>query len=367
MKYLETIEKETSVKSLGIIEKAGEKLGIADFTYRPVFSVFDYGTIEPPVELDNSTVCLMQGYNFEILKDEGLPTHYLGLVDEEGKTSSARDMIKRGIAPWTTRVRFGERRMPTFGDGQWDYSMFGDSGNYILPIEFISRNSLTDKVWKRIYDGEVTLEELGLPNDFKKGDSIPIDDQPILDYSTKFEPDDRYLRPEVTQKMLGISEDQFEFIKGLTRKASQIMTMYAAHRGFVREDGKVEFVREGDDFMFADSVCTWHEDRLKYGNIGISKQRIRDKIVQLNPEWYAEIQNCKKRAKKEGVEDFRTLMDPAIKYTSPSVDFFHAINRLFQAGTNQWINAKVYDPYPGRDDSLEDSLQRAIEDFERMK
>ena len=68
----------------------------------------------------------------------------------------------------------------------------------------------------------------------------------------------------------------------------------------------------------------------------------------------------------EHVEDFRTLMDPSIKYTSPSPDLFNAINNLFRAGTNQWVNAVVYDVYPGKNDSLDDTLARAIDEFQEV-
>ena len=50
----------------------------------------------------------------------------------------------------------------------------------------------------------------------------------------------------------------------------------------------------------------------------------------------------------------------------PDPEFFHAINSLFRAATNQWINARVYDIYPGKDDSISDTLERAIEDFQRV-
>ncbi len=100
--------------------------------------------------------------------------------------------------------------------------------------------------------------------------------------------------------------------------------------------------------------------------IGISKQRIRNKVKQLNPAWYENIQQSKERAINEGVEDFRTLMDPTIRYTSPGVEFFGAINSLFRAGTNQWVDTRVYDLYPTRRESLEDNLARATEEFQKV-
>ena len=379
MEYKRVIDHATSVKKIQIIEEpTATRPGLADFTFNPVFSVFDFGTIKPPVELDNRTICLMAGFNFELLKDdEALPTHYRGLVDKDGNLISAHEAIRKGIAPDTIRVIFVNREMPVFKDGKWDYSKFRNPpNNYVQPIEFISRNELPPEasVWKgKEEDVAKALRAFGLPPGFEKGDPIPEELKPLLSYSTKFEKGegDRTLTAEEAQALMGIDNGRFATINGITRAASQGMTSYAASRGFTRLDGKVEYVvlptELGPHDVLGDAVCTWHEDRLTYGGIGISKQRIRDRIKKLNPEWYAEIERAKALAKEKGLKSFRDEMNLDIKYNSPSPEFFHAINALFRAATNQWVDARVFDVHPGRDDSLEDSLDRAVEEFQRVK
>jgi len=380
-KYVDKVEGETSVKKIGVIEKPTlVDYGSADFTNMPVFSVFDIGTIKPPVPLDNSTICLMGGFNFEVLDEVGIDTHYVGLVDDNGRVITARNAIRRGVAPTTTRVMYVNRDLPVHTEKGWDYSLFRDhrTNNRVHPIEFISRNTLpkSSSVWKRIKDKEITLADLGLPPDLKKGDPVPDELMPLLDYSTKFEPHDRYISPAVARELLGISQERFDAINETTRAVSNVMTDYAESRGFKRLDGKIEYItlftrgfredRQQADFV-ADAVCTWHEDRLVTPQgVGISKQRIRDEVEKLNPKWYADIQEAKKQAKTDGVADFRTLMDPSIEYTSPSPEFFHAINTLFRAGTNQWVDRKVYDVYSGQGNTLEGDLSRAVEDFQRI-
>ncbi len=369
MEYKRIVDHATSVKRIGIIkEPTATEAGEADFTFRPVFSVFDYGTIEPAVPLDNTTICLMAGFNFELLKGHMIKSHYIGLVDDDGKYISATGAMSNGIAPQTMRLKFVNRLMPEFKDGKWDYSTFKNPpvNNYVQPIEFITRNELPESasVWKRIARGDITLADLGLPNDFKPG--MPIPDAPLLDYTTKFEKGDKPLTPAQTQELMGISNERFARINEITKHASKIMTNYAASRGFKRLDGKVEYVvipELGD--VLGDAVCTWHEDRLVYNGVGISKQRIRDKIKALNPAWVAELERAKKEAEQNGVKDFRTLMNPEIKYNSPSPEFFNGINLLFRAATNQWVDKKVYNL--GNGDTLEDSLQRAIEEFQKVK
>ena len=365
--YIRNIKGHTSVKHIGVlINPTATSSGIADFRYQPVFSVFDFGTIVPPIPLDNSTVCLMAGYNFERLEEAGIKTHYIGLVTDEGECITATQSIQRGIAPTTIRVEFGHRIKPTFDEETgWDYSMFENPGveHYVQPMEFMSRNSLPDNssVWKRVERGSLSLQDLGLSEGFQKGDKIPDDLVPILDYSTKFEPEDRYVSPSEAQLLMHMDDATFAKISAITRQASNLMTDLAASRGFERKDGKVEYVGS----KLADAVCTWHEDRLVLPNgLGISKQRIRNKVVQLNPKWYANINESKRRAREEGHADFRDLMDKTIEYDSPNAEFFHAINNLFRAGTNKWVDAEVYN-FPNAD-SIDDGLERAVEEFERQ-
>ena len=149
------------------------------------------------------------------------------------------------------------------------------------------------------------------------------------------------------------------------------MTDYAKSRNFNREDGKVEHITLYDNGqqldILGDAVCTWHEDRLVTPQgIGISKQRIRDKVKALNPEWYADIERAKKEAKVTGAQDFRALLNPAINYVSPSVEFFNGLNTLFRAATNQWVDSKVYDVYPSEGNSLAGDLEKAVAEFQRV-
>ena len=71
--YVRVLDHKTSVKTISIIkEPSATELGLADFKFNPVFSVFDVGTIVPPIPLDNTTIAIMAGYNFELLQKEGV-------------------------------------------------------------------------------------------------------------------------------------------------------------------------------------------------------------------------------------------------------------------------------------------------------
>ena len=369
----------TSVKKVVVRESPSKnKEGIADFVYQPVFSVFDYGTINPPIPLDNSTVCLMAGFNFELLRERGVESHFMGLVTDEGELISAKEAVKRRVSPSAMRVKFVNRILPEFRNGEWSYSSFHNNppSNYVHPIEFISRNEIPESssVWKRVERREISLNELGLPGDFRPGEEVPDELKPILDYSTKFEKEDRYLTPMEAQEILGISSKRFEKINNITIEANRILTDYANSRGFKRLDGKVEYITFFNksammqEDALGDAVCTWHEDRLTVNGIDISKQLIRKMVRENNPLWYEELEKAKRHAREEKIDDFRSVMDPKIKesYRSPSALFFERLNTLFRAGTNQWVGSKVYDVFREKSESIEDNLNRAIEEFQRI-
>jgi phosphoribosylaminoimidazole-succinocarboxamide synthase len=297
------------------------------------------------VPLDNSTVALMAAFNFERLRDEGVPSHYLGMV-HEGELLSAREAIRRGIAPDTLRVQLVNRLTPRHTPEGWDYSVFRDppSRHFVVPVEFISRVTMpaSSSVWKRIARGEITFADLGLPETLKPGDALP---HHVLDYSTKYEPEDRYLRGEEARALAGFTPERWARISATTRQTSEIMTAYAASKGVRREDGKVEYVtlnhpEERD--VLGDAVTTLHEDRLVLDGLDVTKQAIRDAIRRSSPEWAAEIDRAKRAAREQGVADFRTLMDPAVPYVSPPAGFFIRYNALARAFVNHWVDAVVY-------------------------
>ena len=85
--YKKTIGTDNSVKQFGIIqEPTNNKSGVADVLYKNVYSVFDIGTMRMPegCEIDNSTILAMAAQNFENFENQGIKTHYLGVIDNDG-------------------------------------------------------------------------------------------------------------------------------------------------------------------------------------------------------------------------------------------------------------------------------------------
>src|SRR3989344_3842850 len=189
------------------------------------------------VEIDNSPLVLMAAFNFERLEKYGVPSHYLGLVDEQGQMVRFEQVKALSVVPSRMRGKY-VNKLPISND----YASFQTPGvnNYMLPLEVIFRNELPPEssVWKRLERKELTFEDLGLPADFQKGSPLP---HPLLDFSTKYESSDRYLRPDDAQRMAGLSDIQFGFLKSTASYLTRLLTDYAQERGFAHLDGKMEF------------------------------------------------------------------------------------------------------------------------------
>jgi phosphoribosylaminoimidazole-succinocarboxamide synthase len=344
--YVDKIHHPTSVKTIFVVQWPTEtEPGIADFRFNPVFSVFDYGTLQPPVPLDNSTIALMAAFNFERLREAGIESHYLAMV-HQGEPISAAAAIRLGVAPDTLRVRLVNRLLPTHTPAGWDYSLFQapPSNHFVVPIEFISRVKIgaNSSVWKRVARGEVTLADLGLPPEVRPGDPLP---RHVLDYSTKYEPEDRYVSSNEAREMTGFTAERWARLNETTAEVSRLMTELAQSRGVEREDGKVEYVtldRQRERDVLGDAVTTLHEDRLILDGTDITKQAIRNAVKQCSPEWAAEVDRAKVEARQRGVADFRTLMGPSVRYVSPPGEFFDRYNALARAFVNHWVGEAVY-------------------------
>jgi len=92
----------TSVKEFRVDEPAtADSLGRGRFVFTDAYSVFDWGQMPDAIPRKGASLCAMGAFNFELLEDEGIPTHYRGVADPAGTLTRAR------------RVRPGSSRSPT--------------------------------------------------------------------------------------------------------------------------------------------------------------------------------------------------------------------------------------------------------------
>jgi len=288
-----------SVKDLKIIKKATvDNPGQARFIYSDRYSVFDWGEMPDHIPNKGAAICLATAYFFEKLEQMGIKTHYLGVVDADGKTKKLSDLGAPGSTMKITLLRIIK---PEIQANTYDYSVFEkERTNFLIPLEIIYRNSLPEgsSVFKRLKQGDLKLEDIGFTETPKPGQIL---EPPLLDVSTKLEAIDRYLDWQEAKEIAGLNEKEIEEIKRLTLLINELITDEAQRIGLINEDGKVEFGFDQErNIMLIDALGTLDECRFTYNEMPVSKEIAR--IYYRKTEWYNAVEQAKGKERQHWKE-----------------------------------------------------------------
>jgi phosphoribosylaminoimidazole-succinocarboxamide synthase len=280
-----------SVKDLRILKPATESSpGLGEFVFSDRYSVFDWGEMPDHITDKGAAICIATAHFFEKLEKEGVPTHFIGLV-EDGK---AKRLNELSAPSHVMRFRMVRVIKPELRGSEFDYSVFKTvRSNFLIPLEVIFRNSLPagSSVFKRLKNGSLKLEDLGLNRSPVPGQIL---ENPILDVSTKLENIDRYITWDEAREISGMTDDEMKKMKQLTLDIDQMITDNAAKLGLRHEDGKIEFgFNEEREFMLVDALGTLDECRFTYEGIPVSKEIAR--IYYRKTDWYREVEEAKKK------------------------------------------------------------------------
>lgn len=156
-----------SVKDLEIIKQpTRNSMGVGRFQFSDRYSVFDWGEMPDHIEGKGAALCLMGAYCFERLQEKGIRNHYRGLANKEGKltTFSKLEHPTNVMEVNLVNILKPEARTEK-GKQVYDYSTFTSNlTNFLVPLEIIYRNGLPEgsSIFKRLEEGSVTIEDLGL-------------------------------------------------------------------------------------------------------------------------------------------------------------------------------------------------------------
>ncbi|MDA3786887.1 MAG: hypothetical protein PF503_00085, partial [Desulfobacula sp.] len=226
-----------SVKDFQILQEAlMDTPGRARFTFSDRYSIFDWGEMPDNIQHKGAAIALLGAYFFEKLEKQGIPTHYLGLV-EEGIVKQL-SQVKKPVNVMEVELL---RIIPPKSNGkEYDYSGYAkEKSTFLIPHEVIYRKCLPpgSSVFKRLENGQITPEDLGLKE-------MPVPDQkfdkPIIDVSTKLEITDRYINWNEAGQISGLSKDEITSLKELTCLINDMITTEFLSIGLVNEDGKIE-------------------------------------------------------------------------------------------------------------------------------
>jgi len=331
-----------SVKDLEVIKKPTKtRMGIGRFHFSDRYSVFDWGEMPDHINGKGAALCLMGAYCFERLEEKGIRTHYRGLVDEKGKVVHFDELEKpTNVMEFHLVNVYKPKAYVEGGKLKYDYSFYTPKlRNFLIPLEIIYRNGLPEgsSVFKRLEQGLVTLEDLGLDHYPKPGERLA---KPIFDVSTKFEESDRYLTWREAQQLTGLTDNEIEEIRAVLLKVDETITEIAAKANMVNEDGKIELAFDEERrLMVADVVGTLDECRFTYQGLHVSKEIAR--IYYRQTEWAKEVEQAKQKAKEQGVKDWRTLVKVKPPKLEPKLKTL--ISQMYMAATNEMTGKRLFE------------------------
>jgi len=327
----------TSVKDFRIdVPPTGSELGRGAFVFTDDYSVFDWGKMPDEIPDKGVSLCTMGAYNFELLESAGVPTHYRGVV-VEGTEQSLDAALADDTAPREMAIDLTQVPDLPFADGSYDYDAYhSEAGsNYLVPLEIVFRN--------RVPVGS-SLRDRTAPGDHGLGFSEWPDDsvdlpEAIVEFSTKYEEQDRYLDREEADRIAGRVD--VADLEAVAREVNRLVTDRAERAGLAHQDGKIECLYYDGEIRVADVVGTFDENRFAYRGQQVSKEVIRQYHKRTQPEWVEAVGAAKQRAKREGVADWKSLCERKPDPLEASV--LDATRDLYCAGTNAYVDREVFD------------------------
>lgn len=359
----------TSVKEFRVDEPASAAgLGRGRFVFTDAYSVFDWGQMPDAVPRKGASLCTMGAFNFELLEAAGVPTHYQGVVDPE--TSAAGDEADDGATDDEAAAKAADDgSAPAVGsldeaaappvemaidltqvpdlpyDGPqagYDYDAFHEAGagNYLVPLEVVFRNrvSVGSSLRRRTDPAEFGLADIADAD----GDwpDEPVDlPEPVVEFSTKYEQQDRYLTRAEANEIAGDAE--VDALESLARDVNRLVTERAEAAGFTHEDGKIECLYADGELRVADVVGTFDENRFSRDGREVSKEVVRQWYRRNDPDWVDAVSEAKAAVADREIDDWRELCERDPTSLPPTV--VDAVSELYAAGTNAYTGHEWFE------------------------
>ena len=336
-----------SVKDLTIKKEPTESnLGRGIFTFSDRYSVFDWGKMPDDIPGKGAALCMMAAFNFEMLNEENVPTHYVGVLDGSMKKAKVK-----GLTEPSSRMAIKLSRViePEFlKSGKYSYAHFVKGmNNFVVPLEVIYRrgaplgSSLFKTIKKLENSGKeeeirLLLVKYGLKKEPQPGDLFP---ETGYDFTTKFESTDRALADDEAYSISGLSEEQFGELEDLRNRVVPMISGRADEVGFIDYDGKLEFIFF-KGVKLGDVAGTFDENRFMFNGEQVSKEFLRQWYKKNQPEWY---EACEE-AKSKGIEDWRSLVK--VQPVHLPQELVELVGEMYMAGSDRYIGLNLFRKRP---------------------
>mgnify|MGYP002278333915 FL=1 len=331
----------TSVKEFRVErEPTATATGRGRFDFTDDYSVFDWGGMPDRIPEKGRSLCTMGAFNFERLEHEGGATHYRGVGPDAVPLDEAE------AAPRELAIELVQVPDLPFVDGAYDYDAYHEAvgSNYLIPLEVVFRNTVPvgSSLRKRGAPSDYGLDVDAWPDE-------PVDlPEPVVEFSTKYEEQDRYLSRAEADRIAGAPD--IDALDELAREVNRVVTERAAETGFVHEDGKIECCYVDGEISVADVVGTFDENRFGYQGQEVSKEVVRQYYKRTHPEWVEAVSEAKAEADRRGVADWRPLC--AVDPKPLPEDVIEAVADMYAAGANAYTGEAWFDA-PGIDAAVD--------------
>ena len=207
-----------------------------EFVFSDRISVFDK-IIPSNIPHKGETLARTSAYWFEIIKEMGIPNHFIRL-------NAPNKMLVKRVSVIS------------------DYSKLNDkTRNYLIPLECVVRYYVYGSLWDRVQRNVIVPENLG----FAKGHRVRIAEplpKPFFEVTTKLEKVDRHLTVDEALEIAGISQGEYDQINEVTLRIDEEINSRVRDRGLIHVDGKKEFAfNEERELIVVDTFGTADEDR----------------------------------------------------------------------------------------------------------
>lgn len=336
-----------SVKDLRVQEPpTTASLGAGSFWFSDAYSVFDWGRMPDPIPSKGASLCAMGAYTFERLEAAGIATHYEG-VPQDGEHRSIEDVTEPPVE-MTIQVT-NVPALPHTANG-YDYDAYHQAAadHYLIPLEVVFRNTVPigSSLRKRTTPADHSLDWPDWPDE-------PLAlTEPIVEFSTKYEEQDRYLARQEADAIAGAAP--IDDLAATARQVNAVITDRAEETGLVHHDGKIECLYHHGDIIVADVAGTFDENRFAYHDYPVSKEVLRQYYTREHPEWVEDVTAAKTTAADRGIADWKSLctQEPAALPAS----IVRLARDLYTAGANAYLDTPLFEA-PG----LSEVVDRAAE------
>ena len=239
------------------------------FNFSDRYSIYDWGEM-PDHILEKGNALASMGHSFfKFLNKTNCKHHFRDQVDldlEPTKESSIINVQKVNVLKPTKDGEF------------YNYDIYQDKvTNSLVPLEVIFRLGLPEgsSFFKRANNPSY-LKAIGVEDIPAQGEFFQ---RPIVEFSTKLEPMDRFLTYQEAQNISGLSDTEFQNLIQITQDLSLHLSELLTKMGLELWDGKFEFafddiINEQRTFKLVDTIGL-DELRINKDRTHLSKEILR--------------------------------------------------------------------------------------------